>query len=484
MDTLFHNTHDAVIVMDELGVIMHWNPKAEIIFGWSATEAIGCYFHNLCLPDHNCEPYLKMIKQSSQGQLVSGTMEIVAQRKNLTEFEINLGISHAAISGKTFLIGFAIDITERNQIRDKLDKQKEFYESILNCIPTDIAVFDANHKYIFANPKAIENEELRKYIIGKDDFEYAEYRNRDDSIAKLRREQFSEIKKSAKEIRWEDSIKDPNGDTITHLRRLFPVFNEKREISMVIGFGIDITERKLLEEKQTAILNQLSSQNRQLIDFCNIVSHNLRAPLVNMEMLVNFIEQSTDEDEKKLLISKLNPVINNLSNTFNELVESIQIRQDHEISSEDILLEDCLQRALGGLELEISACGGVIEKNFYDAVSINFPSKYLHSIFQNLVGNALKYKSPVRTPLIRLESKREGDSIILSVSDNGLGIDLVKHIDSIFKIGKVFHRHPNAKGIGLFMTKTQVDAMGGRIWAESTPDQGSTFFIEFKNQKI
>lgn len=483
MDTLFYNAIDAVIVMNDLGVIMNWNPKAEFIFGWTAEEAIGCYFHNICLPDRNCEPYLKMIKQGNQGQLVSETMEIIAQRKSMSEFEINLGISHATIYNKTFLIGFASDITDRKEVTDKLDKQKEFYESILNSIPTDIAVFDANHKYIFVNPGAIKNEELRKYIIGKDDFEYAEYRNRDNSVAMMRREQFLELQNSAQEIRWEDSIKDPSGHTITHLRRLFPVFNERGQMNMVIGFGVDITERKLLEEKQTAILNQLSSQNTQLVDFCNIVSHNLRAPLVNMSMLADFIEQSTDENEKKLLISKLNPVIDNLHTTFNELVESIQIKQDLEIKSDNLLLDDCLKRTVDGLELELEKSGGVIEKNFEAAPSVYYPPKYLHSIFLNIVGNALKYQSPERPPVIRLESKREGDSIILSVADNGLGIDLMKQKDNIFKIGKVFHRHPNAKGFGLYMTKTQVDAMGGRIWAESTPNKGSTFFIEFKNQK-
>ena len=74
-------------------------------------------------------------------------------------------------------------------------------------------------------------------------------------------------------------------------------------------------------------------------------------------------------------------------------------------------------------------------------------------------------------------------NIIFSIADNGLGIDLAKHKDNFFKIGKVFHRHPNAKGFGLFMTKTQVEAMGGRIWVESTPQVGSTFYIEFANRK-
>ncbi len=75
------------------------------------------------------------------------------------------------------------------------------------------------------------------------------------------------------------------------------------------------------------------------------------------------------------------------------------------------------------------------------------------------------------------------EKILFSITDNGLGIDLKKHKDNFFKIGKVFHKHPNAKGFGLFMTKTQIEAMGGKIWLESVPDEGTTFFIEFINQR-
>ena len=76
------------------------------------------------------------------------------------------------------------------------------------------------------------------------------------------------------------------------------------------------------------------------------------------------------------------------------------------------------------------------------------------------------------------------DSVLLSISDNGLGIDLDLHRNNLFKIRKTFHRHPDSKGFGLFMIKTQIEAMGGKIWAESKPDEGSTFFVEFNNQKL
>lgn len=482
MKSIFENAIHAIIVMHPDGVIFYWNPKSYAIFEWTEEEATGKKFHELIIPEHDRNEHLSWMEQFNDGKVLSNTHEIPALRKNKTKVNIALGISLSTINGKSFYICYISDLTDRKLIANRLDKQKEFYENILNKIPTDIAVFDKEHRYLFVNPGAIKDEALRKYIVGKDDFEYAEYRKRDVSLAKKRREQFLEVKKSGKEMRWEDSLKSPEGNTITHLRRLFPVLDEKGELSMVIGFGIDITERKLLEEKQALYVDQLSSQNVQLVDFCNIVSHNLRAPLVNMSMLVTFIEESTEEQERKFLISKLKPVIENLHTTFNELVESIQIKQDIEIQSENINLDMCLNRTLEAFEDEISRSGAVIERKFSEAPVIQFPPKYLFSIFHNLISNSLKYKSPNRKPHIIVESRKADNNIILSVSDNGLGIDLVKHKDSFFKIGKVFHRNPNAKGFGLYMTKTHVDAMEGKIWAESTPDKGTTIFIEFKNQ--
>jgi len=361
---------------------------------------------------------------------------------------------------------------------------KEFYESILNNIPTDIVVFDAEHRYLFANPGAIKNDEYRKFIIGKDDFEYAAYRNRDREIAVARRARFLEVKNTGKAIVWEETMKDPDGNSITFLRRMFPMHDEQGNFIMVIGFGVDITERKALEEKQTLIMEQLATQNTQLIDFCNVVSHNLRGPLINMAMLTEFIQDEQDMEQQKIMVSKLEPVIENLKNTFNELVESIQIRQDGNIKSDKLIFNTCLQETLDSLYVEVNKAKAKIIVDFEEAPAVFYPHKYLASIFYNLISNAIKYQSPERQLSLNLASKVKEGNIVLTIQDNGLGIDMVKHRNNLFKIGKVFHRHPDAKGLGLFMTKTQVEAMGGKIWVESMPDEGAKFSIEFINQNL
>jgi PAS domain S-box-containing protein len=481
IEKIFENAVDAVFILNENGSISSWNPRAVEIFGWTAEEAIGQEYYLLILPEHAHANFLKKREQYAVEGLPKQAFEIIAKRKDESEFTASLGVSPTYVNGQLHFILFIRELIDR-KLNQELGKQKSFYENILNKIPTDIAVFDMNHRYVFANPWAIKNEELRKKIIGMDDFEYSTFRGRDFAVARKRREQFLEAKQTGKVVKWEDSMKNPEGQTITHLRRIFPIADDEGKISMFIGFGMDITERKQLEEKQSVMMKQLSAQNTQLLDFCNIVSHNLRGPLINMAMLVEFIEESDELEDIKILTSKLNPVIESLNTTFNELVESIQVRQDLEVETETIVLQEYLQRTLDGLEMEIEKTGAVFKVNFDEAPTVNYPPKYLNSIFHNLVSNALKYRSPERKPLIEISTRKNTDSVLLIVKDNGLGIDLTKHKDNVFKIGKVFHKHPNAKGLGLYMTKTQIEAMNGKIWVESAPDAGAVFYIVFSNQ--
>ncbi len=256
------------------------------------------------------------------------------------------------------------------------------------------------------------------------------------------------------------------------------VLNNQLE-QQVADRTLHLTEANLEIRENTDLLIY---QNKQLVDFCNIITHNLRSPMRNITTLLDFIDNAKNESEKQEILEKLRPVTRNMNQTFDELLESLKVRQDLEIKSERLKFQDCLTRAIAGLGSEISSTGATITANFSKAPEVVYPPKYLHSIFHNLISNALKYSSPERNPIITLESKKSGDRIIFSIKDNGLGIDLEKNGAKLFMLGKVFHQHRDAKGFGLFITKTQVEAMKGKIRVESEPGKGTTFIIEFAEQ--
>ena len=482
---VFENAIDAVIMSCEAGRISQWNTRAEELFGWSVTEAIGKSIHELLIPEENYPIFWEHFRQllANEDGASSRRYDLLIKRKDGELRTIEMGVSTAYIDGERLFIGFARDITESRQIARELAIQKSFYENILNKIPTDIAVFDADHRYLFVNPFAIANPELREYIIGKDDFEYAAYRNRDNTMAIQRRAKFLKAKITGKSIAWEDQGMNADGELITHLRNFYPIHDEYGRLSLVIGYGIDISDRKEMEEKQNMLVERLSFQNTQLFDFCNIVTHNLRGPLNNMSMLIEMIGDSSDQDEQLEMVSKLQPLIDSLSQTFNQLVETIQIKQDLEIKSERVNLEACLKKTIEGLEMEVKKAMARVVIDCVAAPELNFPPKYIDSIFHNLISNSLKYRSPDRRLVVCVKTRQVGGSIFLSVEDNGLGIDMKKYREHIFKIGKVFHDHSNAKGLGLYMTKTQVEMMGGAIQVESEVNKGTKFTIEFINQE-
>ena len=217
------------------------------------------------------------------------------------------------------------------------------------------------------------------------------------------------------------------------------ITNDKGEITNFIAIKTDITDRKLEEKKKNLAelelqlkTKTLTSANQQLTDFINVISHNIRGPLVNLSMLVEFLETSQKEEDRKILLEKFKPVINNLNETFDELLESLQVRNDKEITSEYIPIKDLVKTTTDGMEVEIKSAGARIEIDIEEAPVIYGPTLYLKSIIYNLISNSLKYRSISRKPLIKIKTKVVNNNIVLSVTDNGLGIDLEKNRDKIY----------------------------------------------------
>ena len=147
------------------------------------------------------------------------------------------------------IIGTHTDITEKKLSEDKLESQRHFYEQVLNQIPSDIVVFDKNHRYLFINPIAIKDPELRKWMIGKKDEDYCTHRNKPIHIVEGRRNIFNKVLDSKKLYAWEETLQNADGEIEFHLRNMYPVLDSNGAVEMVIGYGVNISERKKIEEQ-------------------------------------------------------------------------------------------------------------------------------------------------------------------------------------------------------------------------------------------
>lgn len=250
--------------------------------------------------------------------------------------------------------------------------------------------------------------------------------------------------------------------------------------------AIDITSRKKFEEELLiskrnleVAAYELEEQNRQLDEFAHIISHNLRAPVANIKALLNFVTESSQLSEYQLICEKIRNVTHNISETMNELMEMIKIRKSHDIERVEIRFKDVLDKVVQSLEGELIESGATVTYNFNNAPKIYYSKPYLESILQNLISNAIKYRSPDRIPEIYVSTDIIISGIEMRVQDNGLGIDLDQHGSKLFGLHKTFHENSEARGVGLFLTKTQIETLGGNIWAESKVDEGTTFVIHF-----
>jgi len=147
--------------------------------------------------------------------------------------------------------GTVQDVTELKKAEEELLKQKKFTEDILNNIPADIAVFDTNHNYLFINKNGVKDDQLRAWLIGKNDFDYSKRKEIDDAVAKRRRDTFNTVLTKRQTIEWIDEHRKPSGEQIYIMRRFYPyVVNDT--VEFVIGYGIDITPIKKIENKLKA----------------------------------------------------------------------------------------------------------------------------------------------------------------------------------------------------------------------------------------
>lgn len=141
------------------------------------------------------------------------------------------------------------DISTEIELKNGLEIQRNFFESILHNIPADIAVFDHNHTYLFVNKNGIKNQELREWIIGKKDEDYVLMKNKPFSMVQQRRDYFNEALKTRKISSWEDELKITDKESQYVLRNFYPMLNEEGNVELVIGYGIDITNRKKVEKQ-------------------------------------------------------------------------------------------------------------------------------------------------------------------------------------------------------------------------------------------
>ncbi|WP_081980906.1 PAS domain S-box protein [Cellulophaga sp. Hel_I_12] len=489
LKAIFNSRAVAIVAIDMDGIISQFNRGAEILTGYTAEEMIGLqspkFFHFQEELDkfridvakrYNKNPIgfsaqLEMSKHNAYD-----TREWNYKRKDGSSLPVLLTLTSMKDEQDKLIgfLGISTDISELKKAENELIKKNQllsFAEKITMMGNWQWNTLTNNVKWS-ANLYTIFGVEENTAITYDTYFSFVHPEDKETVTQHVAR-----IFKEKKYIDLMHRIILSNG-TVKTVQLLAEVITDDFDnVIEVIGTCQDVTEQKIAENKLQSLAQKLTSQNNQLADFAHITSHNLRAPVSNLNSLLDFYNTAESEQEKKSLFEKFEKVIHHLTLTLNTLVESLRTKNVSLEDLEEVSFEEVLHKTKEILSGEIINTSAIITCDFSKMEKIVYNKLYLESIFLNLLSNSMKYKSASRDPEIFIESDVKDGKVTLQFKDNGLGIDLEKHGHKLFGLNKTFHRHKEAKGVGLFMTKTQIEAMGGVISASSVVHEGTTFHI-------
>ncbi len=252
-------------------------------------------------------------------------------------------------------------------------------------------------------------------------------------------------------------------------------------ITGYLGVATDISELKEAEKETKALLEISTEQNERLKNFARIVSHNLRSHSANIEMLIRLYSESSPEVAESEYVDLLGKASDNLKETITDLNEIAMVNLSTVGKLTEVNLYQKIESTIFSV-FQLAKDAQVTITNEVDkAVCVAGLPAYIDSILLNFITNGIKYRSEGRPAYLKLSTVKENEFVVLHIEDNGRGIDLDKYGAKLFGLYKTFHGNEDSRGVGLFITKNQVEAMGGKIEVSSQPGKGTTFRIYLKN---
>ena len=380
------------------------------------------------------------------------------------------------------MIGAIQDITKQKveELRLKL------LETVILQSKDAIIITEANETkatiptIIYVNPAFTTITGFKpKDIIGKPATDYFNRNSIKSNMNKL-----SQALKNKQELEFESYNTRKNGEKYWLNITLLPISNTEGEHSHWISIQREITKEKEREKEREQLINELTQNNKDLKQFSYITSHNLRAPLSNLTGLLDLLKDIPIENEElKEILNGFSSSTKMLNDTINDLVKVIVIKDSLSIAKEKLIINDVLNITLNQLTNIVTLNKPEIKLKLNNAPIIFANKTFFESILLNLLTNAIKYRAKDRPLKIAISSKEINNKIILTFSDNGIGIDLKRNKDKVFGLYQRFHDYPDSKGLGLYLVKSQVESMGGKIEIESEVNEGTTFTLTFNKEE-
>lgn len=376
-------------------------------------------------------------------------------------------------------------IEEEKRATEKARKQEERLLKITDALPVLISYVDADHYYRFVN-KQYESwfKKPREQIVGRSVASMLGEKGYQAALPNIEKALQGEVISTETKVLFETQ-----GERVMKLNTI-----PHRDGEKIVGFYsliTDITEEKKAEEQLRQILSDTEAKNMELNrvnqildDFVSLAAHDLKSPVSNLKLSVSLIHKLQKPEDKLRVINQFDTSVQRLDRTLSGLLEILEVQHVRNAHVGHYFFDHILEQVLENLGDRLKATGGEIQADFSDAPAVNYIKPYLLSIFHNLLSNSIKYAATERPLQIKLKTFWEGDCVVFSCTDSGIGMNLQKIGSKMFKPFKRFTAQAEGTGVGLHLVKSMLEKNGGKIELKSHPGDGTTIRCFFKNMPL
>ena len=463
----------SILLLDINGNITNWNAGAEKIKGYRAEEIIGKNFRIFYPPAQQEKglPEKLLHTALTEGRVTDEGWRV---RKDGSIFwgHVTITALHDERGNVIGLSKVTRDLTERRTAEVELEQQA----ALIKMVPDGIITSTRSRKFVDLNAGAERLFDLvRDEVIGKDIDDYISLSLQSGVDFKTA---FADLWKTGF---WRGEIEIVNkrtGKTVNVLTNIKAVDNVLNGQPGFIAIYTDLSVLRMNDELKLA--------NNYLEQLAFISAHDIKSPIHTLEGLTDILLKTDGLNANSFEIVKMQSnVVRQMQLTNTGLNEILKLRKgliSGEITTgESLSLAIILDNVLTILKPGIEKTGARLHIDLGDAAEIKFPFYYLQSVFHNLIANAIKYRSAARIPEIYINAKTNNlHTVNITISDNGLGFDMVRNKNKVFGIFKRFHSEVEGTGVGLHIVKSIVEAYGGEINVSSEEDKGTIFEISIK----
>jgi PAS domain S-box-containing protein len=475
---IFESVQDVVYIISSEGKFVSLNPAFEKVSGYKIEEWIGKSFTEMVHPD-DLKFSLESFRKIFAGEKVD-IYNLRLKRKDGEYLICELTPGALEINGKIVeFLGVARDITQRKRNEDLLKESEERFKLALKGANDGLWDWNLSTNEVYFSPRwkgmlGYEDHEL------KNDFDTWTMLIHPDDIGQTLLKLDNYLHGKTGDYQTQFRLMHKNGYYVDVLARGYLIKDESGNNLRITGTHVDMTEINVNKIQLQKLIDELSKKYNDLLQFNYIISHNLRTPVASILGLGSILSfDDNTEEEKKKIVDNIVLSTMKIDEVLKDLTNIITIRQPLLSKRTIVNIMEIIQGILEMLKEEIKKSNAILDLDLDENYSTLFTIKgYIESVLFNLISNAIKYSSNNRRPLIKIKSIQSNDQVILSVEDNGIGIDLEKNGANMFGLYKRFNSDSEGRGLGLFMSKNQIEAIGGTINISSQLDVGTVFTIK------